>query len=162
MRMRPTEFPTVRLAQLAMLIHTRENIFGQLIDCKELKEVKSLFDVTANDYWHYHFKPDTETDFQPKRTGETTIDRIIINAVIPVLFSYGHHQVNEEVRDRALGWLNEMAAENNTHTRVFATFGKKPANAAESQAMITLKQEYCDAKRCLECAVGNQLLKQKQ
>ena len=161
LRMRPTEFPTIRLAQLAMLLHTKENIFSQVMDSKDLKEVKRLFDVTANDYWNYHYKPDTETDFQPKRTGDLMIDRVIINAIIPVLFSYGHHQVNEEVRSRVLGWLSEMAPENNTHTRVFSVFGKKPANAGESQAMITLKQEYCDAKRCLECAVGNQLLKQK-
>ncbi len=161
LRMRPTEFPPIRLAQVAMILHKRENLFSRLLDCKDINEVRLLFDVTANDYWNEHFKPDAASGFQPKRTGKMLIDRVIINAVIPVLFSYGHHHLNDELRERVLGWLAAMPAESNTHTKIFANLGKKPANAGESQAMITLKQEYCDAKRCLDCSVGNQLLKQK-
>lgn len=162
LRMRPSEFPTLRLAQLAALLHGREKIFGQILDCHAFNEVSLLFDVTANDYWNTHFKPDTETEMQPKRTGKTLVDRVIINGVIPVLFSFGHHQMNEAIRNRALGWLSKMPPEANGTVRIFTDLGKKPINAGESQAMLTLKQEYCDAKRCLECAVGNQLLRLKR
>jgi hypothetical protein len=159
LRMRPTDFPTLRLAQLAALLHQSSHIFSKLIEVSSLKEVRQLFEVTANDFWHEHFKPDVTASFSPKTTGRSLIDRVIINAVIPVLFSYGHHQVNDEVRKKALDWLEAMPAESNRFTAIFTGLGKKPAHAGESQAMLTLKQEYCDAKRCLSCAVGNQLLK---
>jgi hypothetical protein len=162
LRMRPTDFPTIRLAQLAMLLHTGTHLFSKILESKTIKEVSALFDVTANDYWNEHYKPDTETEFSPKKTGRTLIDRVIINAVIPVLFSYGHRQMAEEVRAKALQWLNDMPAESNRFTGIFKTLGRKPKNAGESQSLLTLKQEYCDAKRCLECAVGNQILKQSR
>jgi hypothetical protein len=159
LRMRPVDFPTVRLAQLAMLLHSGSHIFSKTIELQSVKEVSNLFDVTANDYWHYHYKLDSATDYFPKRTGNNLINRVIINAVIPVLFSYGHKQIDEKVREKALQWLNDIPAETNKHTNIFKSMERSPVNAGESQATLTLKQEYCDAKRCLECAVGIQILK---
>lgn len=160
LRMRPTEFPTIRLAQLAALIHQSRHLFSKLTEVQSLTDVTKLFDVQANDYWNDHYRPDAPSGFLPKHTGKTLITRVIINAVIPVLFSYGHHQMLDSLRNRAFGWLEDMAAESNTYTRIFSGLGKKPVSAAESQAMLTLKQEYCDAKRCLSCAVGTHLLRQ--
>jgi hypothetical protein len=162
LRMRPTDFPTLRLAQLAALLHKSSQLFSKLVEQPSLHEVRKLFEVTANDYWHDHFKLDVPGAFSPKITGRSLMDRVIINAVIPVLFSYGHHQVNEEVRKKALDWLETMSAETNRFTGIFSDLGKKPSHAGESQAMLTLKQEYCDCKRCLSCAVGNYLLKTAQ
>nr|MCU0389268.1 DUF2851 family protein [Chitinophagaceae bacterium] len=160
LRMRPTDFPTIRLAQLSALLHQSSHLFSKLLEAKDLKDAKKLFDVQANDYWNDHYKPDIPSESSPKRTGQALIDRIIINAVIPVLFSYGHRQMNDEVRDKALQWLEQMPAESNRIIRIFSDLGKKPANASETQALLTLKQDYCDAKRCLSCAVGNHLLRQ--
>ena len=160
LRMRPTDFPTVRLAQLAALLHQSSHLFSKLIETESLEEVIKLFDVQANDYWNDHFKFDSPSESLPKRTGKSLVDRVIINAVIPVLFSYGHRQMNDSIRNKAFNWLEEMPAEQNRITRIFSDLEKKPTNAAESQALLTLKQEYCDAKRCLSCAVGNHLLRQ--
>ncbi len=159
LRMRPTGFPTLRLAQLAAVLHQSNHLFRKLIDLQTFKEVVKLFDAAPNDYWLYHYKLDSPAEFSPKRIGNSLAERVIINAVIPVLFSYGHRQMDEATRNKALGWLEKMPAETNAFTKIFTGLGKKPASAAESQAMLTLKQEYCDAKRCLECAVGNQLLR---
>ncbi len=159
LRMRPVNFPTVRLAQLAMLIHQSSHLFSKVLETEDLKEVRKLFDVTANDYWHYHYRFEEETAFLPKKSGQQIVDSVLINAIIPVLFSFGHHHMQDPIRAKALRWLEEMPAEKNGYTRLFQNLGRKAANAGESQALITLRQSYCDAKRCISCAVGSALLK---
>jgi hypothetical protein len=159
LRMRPVNFPTIRLAQLAMLIHDSSHLFSKVLETEDLKEVRKLFDVTANDFWHYHYGLEEETSFLPKKTGSQIVDSVLINAIIPILFSYGHHHFNDAVRAKALRWLEEMPAEKNIYTKLFRELGRTAANAGESQAMLTLKKSYCDAKRCLSCAVGSALLK---
>jgi hypothetical protein len=158
LRMRPDDFPTIRLAQLAMLVHNSSGLFSKLLEAPTLRAASSLFEVCANDYWHYHYKPDMEGEYKPKQTGKSLIERVLLNAVIPVLFSYGHHQMREDVRAKALQWMEQLPAENNRYTKLFQSLGKKANNAGESQAILLLKTEYCDARRCLECAVGNALL----
>ncbi|HSK14024.1 MAG TPA: DUF2851 family protein [Phnomibacter sp.] len=162
LRMRPTDFPSVRLAQLAMLIHTSTHLFSRFTECGSLKDATKMLEVTANDYWHYHYKPDVAAEYRPKNTGKSLAERVLTNAVIPVLFSYGHHQGKEDLRVKALAWLEQMPAEKNRFTQLFTGLGRPAQHAADSQAMLTLKQQYCDARRCLECAVGNHLLKQRQ
>lgn len=159
LRMRPVDFPTVRLAQLAALLHHSTHLFSQLAEAPTLQQATQLFYITANDYWHTHYKPDAATPHQPKATGKSLADRLIINAVIPVLFAYGHHMAKDAVRQKALQWLEELPAEKNQVTRLFDSLGHAPARASESQALLTLKAAYCDAKRCLHCAAGNYLLK---
>lgn len=161
LRMRPGDFPTIRLAQLAALLNQSNHLFSKLIEIEDIKTIKQLFKVSANDYWNHHFKPDTETNYMIKTVGDSLVDRVIINSIIPVLFSYGHHQANEKVRNKALRWLETMPSESNKYTIFFNKLGKKALHAGESQAMLTLKQAYCDAKRCLECSIGHQLLKPK-
>lgn len=159
LRMRPSDFPGLRLAQLAALINQSNHLFRKFIDARTFKDAIKLLEVSPNDYWLYHYKLDAGGEYEQKKVGRSLAERVIINAVIPVLFSYGHHQMEDATRSKALGWLEEMRPETNSLTKVFAGLGKAPASAAESQAVLTLKKEYCDAKRCLDCAIGNQLLR---
>lgn len=159
LRMRPSNFPTVRLAQLAMLVHKSSHLFSKIKEAESIKIVKKLLDVTANDYWHYHYLPNEQSTYKEKNMGTQMIDNILINTVIPTLFTYGY-LLNETVyKDRALQWMEQVAAEKNSITRGFEAIGVANKNAFDSQALLQLKNNYCNKKRCLECAVGNKILR---
>jgi len=159
LRMRPGNFPTIRLAQLAMLIHHSLHLFSVIKEINSIRELRNLFMVTANDYWHYHYLFDEPSSFLEKKLGEEMFTNIIINTIAPVLFAYGHHQQLDQFKTKAILWLENSPPEKNAITRNWEALGAGNKNAWDSQALIELKQQYCDGKRCLECAVGNQLLK---
>jgi len=159
LRMRPGNFPTIRLAQLAMLVHESAHLFSKIKEASSVKEVKKWFDVTANDYWHYHYRFDETSSFKKKNLGAAMIDNIIINTIAPMLFAYGSYHNEEKYKQKALQWLEETSAENNSITRGFQKLKIENKNAFDSQALIELKNEYCDKKRCLDCSVGNAILK---
>ncbi len=159
LRMRPGNFPTIRLAQLAMLIKASAHLFSKVKDTNSLKDVVKWFDVTANDYWHYHYRFDEATAFKKKNLGAAMIDNIIINTVVPVLFAYGNYHQEEKYKSKAIKWLEETKAEANNITKGFQKIGVENKNAFDSQALIELRNEYCIRKRCLDCAIGNSLLK---
>lgn len=159
LRMRPGNFPTIRLAQLAMLIFQSTHLFSKIEEEENLQEVKACLNVTANDYWHYHYHFRQATSFREKKLGAAMIDLIIINSIAPVLFAYGLYHKDEKCKTKALRWLEETAAEKNTILNGFTAFGLKNKSAYDSQALIELKNEYCNKKRCLECSVGISLLK---
>ena len=159
MRMRPSNFPTIRLAQLAMLIHEREHLFSKIKTSTSLRLIKDLLNVTANDYWHYHYVFDETAAFKKKNLGRQMTDNILINTIIPIIFAYGKHQDEETYKHKALKWLEEIKTEKNTITKGFESLGINNKNAFDSQALLQLKNEYCDKKRCLECTVGNKLIK---
>jgi hypothetical protein len=159
LRMRPGNFPTIRLAQLAVLITESSHLFSKIKEAKSLAEVKKWFDVTANDYWHYHYRFDEESAFRKKKLGATMIDNIIINTICPVLFAYGNYHSEEKYKLKALNWLEEIAPESNSITKGFKQLGIENKSAYDSQALIELKNEYCNAKKCLGCSVGTALLK---
>jgi len=159
LRMRPGNFPTIRLAQLAMLIHQSEHLFSKIKETGSLRDVKKWLDVTANDYWHYHYRFDEESPFKKKNLGAAMVDNILINTVCTVLFAYGHFHNEQKFKDKALQWMEEITAESNSITKGFQKTGLQNKNAHDSQALIELKNEYCSKKKCLDCAIGNALLK---
>jgi hypothetical protein len=159
LRMRPVNFPTIRLAQLAMLVQTSHHLFSVIKEAVSINEIKSLLDTTGNDYWHYHYRFDEMSDFVPKKVGSQMFETLIINAVIPVLFAYGMYANDNSLKEKALNWLEEVSPEKNSVIAPFVALSIKPKNAFDSQALLQLKKEYCDAKRCLECAAGNAILK---
>lgn len=160
LRMRPGNFPAVRLAQLAMLVHHSVHLFAEIKEAAEVKYVKSRFDITANDYWHYHYRFDELSAYRKKKLGAAMIDNIIINTIAPVLFSYGTYHNEQPYKDKALQWLEETTAESNVITKGFEKLGLENKTAYDSQALIELKNNYCHPKRCLDCGVGNAILKQ--
>jgi hypothetical protein len=159
LRMRPVNFPTVRFAQLAALLHQSARLFTRTKETISLKELRSFFDVTANDYWHYHYRFGESSVFMKKQLGGAMIDNLVTNTMAPVLFAYGSYYNEERYKTRALDWLEQVGAETNHITKDFMELGIENRNAFDSQALIELKNEYCNKKRCLECGVGNALLK---
>ncbi len=159
-RMRPANFPTIRLAQLAALIIKSNHLFSQIKDLENLSEVEALLRVSPNDYWLYHYKLDGEESMEMKEkpVGRQMIENVIINTICPIMFGYGIYNKDERFRDKALRWLEELPPEKNSITRGFESRGVSHKSAFDSQALIQLKNNYCDHKRCLECTIGNTIL----
>jgi hypothetical protein len=126
----------------------------------DLPEIKEAFQLKVSDYWleHYRFEDKTEKRLQ-KSLGDLTIQNIVINTLVPFLFHYGKMMQREELHDRALLWLEQTAAEENSIIRVWKSLGLKVENAHQTQALIHLKRHYCEPKYCLDCAVGNQIMR---
>jgi len=159
LRMRPANFPTLRLAQLAMLIHQSEHLFSKIKETQSLSELKNMMSVEANDYWHYHYVFDEAAVYKIKALGKQTIDNIIINTIAPILFSYGLHHDEEIFKEKAIQWLEETGPEKNMITKGFEKLNYKNRNAFDSQALLQLKNEYCNQKLCMQCAIANSILK---
>jgi hypothetical protein len=159
LRMRPGNFPTIRLAQLAMLVYTTTHLFSALLEEENLERTRKMLQVTANDYWHYHYRPGQPSPYKPKNIGESMAENIIINTVVPVLFAYGLYHKSELHKEKAVHWLQQTAVESNTIIKEFKTLSISSKSAFDSQALLELKHGYCNAKRCLDCAIGNALLK---
>jgi hypothetical protein len=159
LRMRPANFPTIRLAQLAMLVFQSAHLFSNIIEAGELQKVREFLNCTANDYWHYHYLLDEPTAYKPKQVGEQMVNNIIINTIVPVVFAYGLFNKNEIQKEKALQWLSQLEPEENAITKRWKHTGVTNTNAGESQALIELKNNYCNERRCLECTIGNAVLK---
>ncbi|HEU4472481.1 MAG TPA: DUF2851 family protein, partial [Flavisolibacter sp.] len=159
LRMRPGNFPTVRLAQLAAVLQQSDRLFARVLEAESAGELRSLLMVTANDYWHYHYRLDEPSVFRKKAVGKEMADNIIINTAIPLLFAYGSRKQDEKLCQKALDWLHRLPAETNATVRGFAGLGLSSVSAFDSQAFLELKTRYCDHKRCLSCMIGNHLLK---
>lgn len=159
LRMRPGNFPTIRLAQLAALIQKSVHLFSKIIEEGSLKEVNKFFNADANDFWRYHYKLDDASVYKPKPIGASTIENIVINTVAPMVFTYGTAHQIQKLKDRAIQWLSETRAEKNNITKGFEKIGFESNNAFDSQSLIELKNQYCNFKKCLNCAIGNSLLK---
>lgn len=159
LRLRPANFPTVRLAQFAALVHQSAHLFSKILEAKNLRELENLFDVQPGDYWLTHFQFDKPSVKRPKHLGRDFVHLLIINAIAPFLFHYGKTREQEEFQKRALRLLEELPPEANAIVDGWADLGVSAKNAYQTQALIHLKTRYCDAKRCLECAIGNAILK---
>lgn len=160
LRMRPAAFPSIRLAQLAMLVHQSAYLFATIKEASSLITVRKLFQVQANDYWLYHYQFDEPTVYSIKNLGNQMIDIILINTVVPLLFTYGKLHQQENLSEKAIDWLQEITREQNSIVNSWMKNGIACKSALDSQALLELSQSYCKEKRCLECAVGAHILKQ--
>jgi hypothetical protein len=158
LRMRPANFPTIRLAQLAMLIHQSTHLFSTAKELQHVTDIENLLSVSCNDYWHYHYRFDEPSTYLPKRLGTATINTIIINTIVPVVFAYGVLHQDEILKEKALNWLLHLKAESNAITDCWRQTHIRCNNALESQAMLQLIHYYCYEKKCLQCAVANKIL----
>lgn len=159
LRMRPANFPTIRLSQLAMLVNRSTHLFSKIKEMKMVNEVKDLLDVTANDYWHYHYTFDELTDHQPKHLGKQMVENIIINTITPVLFAYGSFTGQQIYKEKAIRWLQQLSAEQNAITKQWMAAEVANRSAFDSQSLIELTNNYCNQQKCLDCAVGNKILR---
>jgi hypothetical protein len=158
LRMRPQNFPTIRLSQLAALCGEAANLFAWILQCSSLSELRKKFALVANDYWFYHYVFDKESRFKEKILGRRTSESFIINSVIPLMYTYGSLYPDKSFRQKAISWMQEIRAEQNEILSKWKKLGIKIKSAAESQALLELKKEYCQQKKCLECDVGKYLL----
>ncbi len=160
MRMRPANFPTIRLSQFSNLIYRSSALLHKIITESSLKNLRTFFKVNTSEYWenHYRFDIPVKTKRQ-KSLGNTSIDILLINTIIPFVFTYGSIHNKPELKEKAVDWLENIKAENNNFTRLYKSLGVSIENAMHSQAIVQLKTEYCNRKRCLECAIGHYLLK---
>jgi len=160
LRMRPANFPTVRIAQFAALLQRSVHLFSQIVESHAVKELEPLFDVTASSYWDTHFRfDDAQEKGTPKAVGKASIQNIIINTVAPIQFLYATHHGDDRLREQALQLLEAVPAEKNNITTLWQENGWDAANAAQSQALIQLYNQYCSKRRCLECTIGLNIIR---
>ena len=155
---RPDNFPTIRLAQLAALYHKEHNLFSKLMQTNILSELYSLFNVFVSEYWDTHYNFDKISSKKRKKISTSFIDLLILNTIVPLKFAYDkfRNQANEET---LLSIVEAIPSEKNAIIEKFKEIGVISTSAFESQALLQLKNEYCEAKKCLQCAIGLQLLK---
>ncbi|RYY34603.1 MAG: DUF2851 family protein [Sphingobacteriaceae bacterium] len=160
MRMRPQNFPTIRLAQFAALIIRSNHLFSKVIEIKNIAALRALFtNIEVNEYWETHYRFDAESAPSSKNIGQSSIDVILLNTLALFLFSYGKQQQQQYFISRSLKLLENLPAENNHVITDFSNLGLKINSAFETQALLELKNSYCDNKKCLDCGVGNKILK---
>jgi hypothetical protein len=155
---RPDNFPTIRLSQLANLYHSQQNLFSKISGLNSLKKSYELFQITTSDYWKNHYQFDKESPKKNKMLSKSFIDLIVMNTIIPLQFAYAKSQ-GKEISEDLISLLNEVAPEKNAIVDKFSFFGIKAKSAFETQSLLQLKNEYCNKSKCLECAVGMELLK---
>jgi hypothetical protein len=160
MRMRPKNFPTVRLAQFAALVVQSNHLFSKVLEIKEVNGLRNLFtDIKVNVYWENHYRFDNESALSAKNLGQASIDILLLNTLALFLFTYGKYNQLQHYINRSLQLLEYLPSENNNITADFATLGVQIKTAFESQALLELKNNYCNYKKCLQCGVGNKILK---
>jgi hypothetical protein len=159
-RLRPSNFPTVRLSQLAAMLSIAGGLFSRVLEATDIKQIKSLFEVSASGYWDDHFVFGKTSRSFSKRTGSQAADILLINAVIPLIFVYGQSRDCQEISERALSFLEEIAPEDNTITSEWKAAGVIAESAFYSQALIQLRNEYCKKRKCLDCRIGNNIISQ--
>lgn len=159
LRLRPENFPTIRLAQLAWLYQKGNTFFSQLMEAESLETVRTLLSTRTSTYWEEHYIFRKPSPRKEKAMGENSLNLMIINTIIPFLYAYGIHKADDRMCDRASRFLNELKAENNHIIRSWSLAGLPVTSAADSQALIQLQKEYCDKRKCLYCRFGYEYLK---
>ncbi len=159
LRLRPSNFPTIRLAQLSGLMCFDAKMFSRILEAKNVKAIHRLFDVDVSEYWQNHYRFDKPSKKVNSHLGTSMKNTLLINAVAPVLFAYGKYKDNEEYCDRAFALLQNCEAESNSIITGWKKLNQIPSSTSESQALLQLKNEYCDKFRCVDCAIGSKILK---
>ncbi len=159
LRLRPPNFPTIRLSQLAMLYHREQNLFSKVINAKKIEELRSVFnDIQATDYWNTHFNlGKISKQNKPKKLSQSFIDLVLLNAILPIKYAYHRHQ-KENINDEILELYRQIKPENNSIIKNYKALNIPIRNALESQAYIYHHQNFCKEKKCLDCGIGFRIL----
>lgn len=155
---RPDNFPTIRLAQLAHLYHSQQNLFSKVSALNSVQKLYEIFEVATSAYWENHYQFDKESPRKKKKLSTSFIDLLIINTIIPIQFAYAKSQ-GKAISEELIALLDEVAAEKNAVIDKFNSFGVPSNSAFDSQSLLQLKNEYCNKGKCLDCAIGMELLK---
>jgi hypothetical protein len=159
LRMRPASFPTIRFAQLAVFFQKHPQLMQHIKSIKSVKIFHQLFCITASDYWDTHYRLDKESKFQKKEIGKQLKNNLLINAIIPLLFAYGLYNQNSLYQELAIELLYQLPVEKNQVLKIWESLPVKQNTAFDTQALLELLQFYCNKKACLNCTIGNGILK---
>ncbi len=159
LRLRPQNFPNIRIAQLANLYFSRRAGLSQLVECENVKQAEELLQTHVTPYWQTHYVFGNESAANEKRLSKASLALLIINTVVPIFFAYGRHKADEALCQRAFDFLDQLKAEANHVVKMWQEVGLEVKTAGDSQALIQLKKEYCDRKECLRCRIGYEYLK---
>ena len=162
LRLRPQNFPHIRISQLANLYYQQKAGLSQLIECETLDELKNVLKSQVTPYWETHYTFGSTSPKNEKHLSYGSINLLMINTAIPMLFAYGRHTSKEVLCDKAFDFLEQLKAENNHIIRMWQQVGLPVKTAGDSQALIQLKKEYCDKKECLRCRFGYEYLRRKE
>jgi len=157
-KLRPANFPTIRIAQISQLYNKAPQLFNDLLHIKYVSDIYEKLDVTASSYWDTHYLPNKESESKPKKIGQMTKELIVINVLVPLMFTYGQKTDNELYKDKALDLLEKVKAENNVIIREWKKLGMTAKSAFDTQALLQLKNEYCNNFKCLNCQIGQTIL----
>jgi hypothetical protein len=159
-RLRPSNFPTIRISQLAAMLSIAGGLFSRILEATDIKQVKKLFEVSASSYWDDHFVFGRKSRNFTKHTGSQATDILLINSVIPLMFVYGQVRDCPEISERALSFLEDISPERNMVISEWNKAGISAGSAFYSQALIQLRNEYCRKRRCINCRIGNKIISQ--
>ena len=148
-KMHPNGFPSIRIAQFADFLYHSAQMFSKVIEATELKQLQKMIECKASTFWdtHFHFKKESKK--QQKKIGKTSINNILVNTILPFIFIYGKYKGNEKQKELAFDLLDKLPSEKNKLIEKWIKLSIVPKSAMESQALIYLKKEYCDKKKCL-------------
>ncbi|HTB25012.1 MAG TPA: DUF2851 family protein [Puia sp.] len=158
LRMRPENFPSIRLSQLASLCTETTALFAWTLECSSIQSMRKKLMVSANDYWHNHYVFEKISPYREKMLGIDMCNNIIINSIIPLLYTYGKMIPDQAIMKKSVSWLEQMPAEKNQLMSGWKRIGISVKKASGSQALIELKKQFCDQRKCLECEIGKHLL----
>ena len=156
-RLRPPNFPTIRLAQLAALYHERDNLFSKIIGIQDMQGFYELFKVSASEYWTSHYNFGVSSKQSKKSITKNFMDLLAINTLLPIKFCYAL-QHGQDASETILKIASEIPSERNAIVDKFNSLKPISKNAHQSQALLQLKSAYCDKNRCLQCAIGNSII----
>lgn len=159
LRMRPQNFPYIRLSQLAQFYYDHKGGLSELLECETVAQVRELLQTHVTPYWETHYTFGSESSRNTKYLSESSTTLLLINTVVPMLFAVGRHRQKEELCDRAFDFLEQLKAEKNHIVTMWKECGLEATTAGDSQALIQLKNEYCDKKDCLRCRFGYEYLR---
>ena len=157
-RIRPQNFPYRRIAMLAQFIEGGFRMMNRILEAEGEKEMRALFEVELSGYWIKHYTFGKPNERATATLSRSSIDIILINTVVPLLYAYGELTGNYEMTDKAIKLLEDLRAESNSIVSHFVAYGIDCPDALTSQALVQLKREYCDARKCIYCKIGHHLL----
>lgn len=157
-RIRPQNFPYRRIAMLAQFIEGGFRMMNRILEAEGEKEMRALFEVELSGYWTKHYTFGKPNERATATLSRSSIDIILINTVAPLLYAYGELTGNYEMTDKAIKLLEDLRAESNSIVAHFVAYGIDCPDALTSQALVQLKREYCDARKCIYCKIGHHLL----
>ncbi|WP_299824221.1 DUF2851 family protein [uncultured Pontibacter sp.] len=161
LRMRPGNFPTVRLAQLAAVLHKRSSLFTTLLELDTVKAYEALFRAQVSEYWQQHYMLGRETKSKQLSMGKSSAQNLVINVAVPLLVAYANHTGNRQYQEKAISLLEGLKEESNKYTRLYEELGWEAKSAADNQAALGLFRFYCEPVNCMQCGIGNKIMRQR-